>query len=389
MLRCMLVRRVLRSVVHVRRMQSCALRGLGAAPGRAGTHRRAPPRPRASLQAEQPGTAATPAPATRLLGALLGGPAGGPAAARVLAALLSSPSAPIGSYAASPERLLHRLDPRVKQAWLLALLLLPGQLSLGAKAACVALLAALTVLSLPLRDAGPQLLTLGALCALLFAFTALGADSLAPLAQARAPPAALEGLPQLQPLPSGYSYTLLSLGPLRATRRGVQLAANAASLAFCALQGARLCLCTTPPEALAASLAWLAEPLRRVPPLRPLVDEAVLALLLSLRFCSLVFEQARNLALALACRGVDWAALGPSGWLEMALQLLGRLMANLQAESRHIAEAMVARGYAGPEQARCALRYASPLRLRAADGVALLLLAACCTGVARGAFSPA
>ena len=152
-------------------------------------------------------------------------------------------------------------------------------------------------------------------------------------------------------------------------------------------QGARLCLCTTPPEALAASLAWLAAPLRRVPLLQPLVDEAALALLLSLRFCGLVFDQARILALAVACRGVDWAALGPTGLLEMALQLVARLMANLQAESRHIAEAMVARGYTGPEQARCALRYASPLRLRAADGGALLLLAACCSMVARGAFA--
>ena len=209
-------------------------------------------------------------------------------------------------------------------------------------------------------------------------------SSVPPLAQARSPPPALQGLPTLAPPPGGYSYVLIAWGPARVTRRGVQLAATAASFAFCALQGSRLCLCTTPPEALAAAVAWAASPLRALPTLRPLVDEAALALLLALRFCSLVFEQARNLALAVACRGVDWAALGAGGGLEVALQLSARLMANLQAESRQITEAMLARGYRGPEQAREALRYAAPFRLRAADIAALAVLATLCAAVAGG-----
>lgn len=300
--------------------------------------------------------------------------------------LLETPTVPIGSYLAAPPRLLHRLDARVKQAWLLALLLLPGQLCLSAKLACAAAVALATLASLPRRDAAQQLGSLAALCLLLFVLTALGADSVPPVTTVRAPPPALQGLPPLAAPPGGYSYVLLALGPLRVTRRGAALAASATSLAFCALQGSRLCLCTTPPEALAAALAWVTSPLRAVPALRPLVDEAALTLLLALRFCSLVFEQARNLALSVACRGIDWVALGASGGTDVALALGGRLASNLQEEARQIANAMLARGYRGPEQAREALRYSAPLGLRAADYCALLLLATLCTAVAGGAW---
>jgi hypothetical protein len=113
----------------------------------------------------------------RILGALLGG---GPVAGRLLGALLATPTVPLGSYV-EPPRLLHRLDARVKQAWLLALLLLPGQLCLPAKLCCVLLVAAATAATLPTRDAAEQLGALSALCLLLFALTALGADGCAPL----------------------------------------------------------------------------------------------------------------------------------------------------------------------------------------------------------------
>ncbi len=76
----------------------------------------------------------------------------------------------------TPSSFLHRLDPRVKQAWLLALLLLPGKLLLPAKLALAAALALLSVACLPRRVWAPQLTALGALCALLFVFGALGTD---------------------------------------------------------------------------------------------------------------------------------------------------------------------------------------------------------------------
>ena len=41
-------------------------------------------------------------------------------------------------------------------------------------------------------------------------------------------------------------------------------------------------------------------------------DSAGLTLLLSLRFMSLVFEEARNIALGLAARNIDWKAQVPA-----------------------------------------------------------------------------
>ena len=80
------------------------------------------------------------------------------------------------SYIEAPASALHALDPRVKQAWLLVLLLLPGKLVVSAKFALAAALAAVTAAALPRRVWAPQLRMLGALCALLFVFTALGTD---------------------------------------------------------------------------------------------------------------------------------------------------------------------------------------------------------------------
>ena len=204
-----------------------------------------------------------------------------------------------------------------------------------------------------------------------------------PLTQPRLPSGALEALPPLR-AEGHYSYVLLHAGPLHATRRGVALAASAAAVTFSLLNSAHLCLCTTPPEALAAGLSWMLAPLRALPPLRVAADEAVLTLLLSLRFCALVFEQARNLALGLAVRGVDWAALGALGTLDVVVSLVGRLMGDLFATAAQIADAMRARGYAGPQQAQTALRYAAPLRLRLPDALALALLGALLVAAAHG-----
>ena len=76
----------------------------------------------------------------------------------------------------TPASFLHRLDPRVKQAWLLLLLLLPGKLALPAKLGLAAALSLLSVACLPRRVWAPQLSGLAALCGLLFVFGALGTD---------------------------------------------------------------------------------------------------------------------------------------------------------------------------------------------------------------------
>lgn len=50
-------------------------------------------------------------------------------------------------------------------------------------------------------------------------------------------------------------------------------------------------------------------------------------MLLALRFMALVFEEARNLCLGLAARGIAWEALGPTGGLRLLLHLGWCLMA--------------------------------------------------------------
>jgi energy-coupling factor transport system permease protein len=292
-----------------------------------------------------------------LFAKLLGADRAGDAASRILSALLASPTVPIGAYVAEPASFLHALDPRVKQAWLVALLLLPGALVLPAKAAVAAALALLSMLALPPRVWAPQLRGLAALSLLVFAFSALGADAVPPLTQPRLPAGALEALPSLSPS-APYSYRLFTLGPLAATRRGAAFAASAALLAFSALQAAHLALCTTPPEALAHALAWWLTPLRssHAPAwLATAADELVLTLLLALRFCALAFEAARNLALGAATRGVDWSALGPLGGAATAVLLARRLAAELGDTCSRVADAMRARGYAHPSQAQAAL----------------------------------
>ena len=76
---------------------------------------------------------------------------------------------------------------------------------------------------------------------------------------------------------------------------------------------------------------------------------AGLTLLLSLRFMSLVFEEARNLSLGTAARGINWNNLGPAGGVQILLRLGGRMFSNLMQRSDSIAQAMCARGFVGPQ----------------------------------------
>lgn len=62
---------------------------------------------------------------------------------------------------------------------------------------------------------------------------------------------------------------------------------------------------------------------------------------------SLVFEEARNLSLGTAARGINWNSLGPAGAVQILLRLGGRLFSNLMQRSDSIAQAMCARGFVG------------------------------------------
>ena len=99
-----------------------------------------------------------------------------PMAQRALSGFLELPAVPIGSYVSSPVSPFHGLDPRVKQAWLVALLLLPPNGTPEEKLCICLSLAALTALALPTRVWRPQLTSLGGLCLILFLLMVVGAD---------------------------------------------------------------------------------------------------------------------------------------------------------------------------------------------------------------------
>ena len=244
-----------------------------------------------------------------------------PMAQRALSGFLELPAVPIGSYVSSPSSLFHVLDPRVKQAWLVALLLLPPNGTPQEKITVCFVLALVTAAALPLRVWRPQLKSLSGLCVILFLLMVAGADSIAPVVQPREPLGADTGLLDLPSLQGHYNYVLFHFGPAQITRKGVRLAVSSACLTFTVLQSAHLVLCVTTPEAMAAGLRWYLRPLRVV---NAPVDEIVFTLLLSLRFTSIVFEEVRNISLGLAARGVDWNALGVRGAVNVFTSLLSR-----------------------------------------------------------------
>jgi len=276
-----------------------------------------------------------------------------PAAQRALTKFLELPAVPVGSYVSSPTSPLHRVDARVKQAWLGALLVLPAGGSVEDKLWTCAALALVTVCALPRRVWRPQLQSLATVCAVFFVAVALGADSVAPVVSAREPPASLEGLEGLPELVSSYRYVLFHLGPLQLTRKGINLAITSSAMTFTVLQSTHLALCVTTPEAMAAGLRWYLTPLRA---LRVPVDEVIFTLLLSLRFTSIVFEEVRNLSLGLAARNIDWWSLGWRGSVDLGGRLLSRLLDSLFASSAAIADAVTARGYKNAATHRLILR---------------------------------
>ncbi len=135
---------------------------------------------------------------------------------------------------------------------------------------------------------------------------------------------------------------------------------------------------TTPGEEMALALQrWLA-PLRL---LRLPTREISMTLLLSLRFMSLVFEEVRNLSLGLAARGVDWRAQGGRGSLQMAVKLAVRLFGNLFERSEKIAQAMVVRGFLGPEDQQLYM-----MRVNETSVLANVLAVAALLGLCAGAY---
>lgn len=298
-------------------------------------------------------------------------------------------SLPIGLYLEQPQTWLHRLDPRVKLAWLMSFLGVPILASPQWRILIVGLLMVLTVTAwVPLRVWRQQMGLLLAFCGLIFALTAILPDGLDVLQQPRVadswqqpltsplpqssprPSPSVSGLQSSDlPQPTPYRYVLLDLHFFRVTRQSVDLGIRVSTLFFTLIYSSSLFLLTTAPEEITAGLENLMQPLER---LKMPVTEVALTLTLGLRFIPLVLEEIQNLARSVQTRAINWRQLGIKGTTQVWLTVAERLLNNLLLRAEQVANAMLVRGFTTPNQHRV-LWYHLQLRYRDWFAIATLV----------------
>lgn len=253
-------------------------------------------------------------------------------------------SSPIAQYVASPTTFLHSVDPRIKWAWLVALVVLPARSHIFVRFSLVGFLAFLSVAMQPKQVWMDQLGRVTLLSTILFIMVALGTDSAPSLVYSRTPPASMMGLSNFPTSLEDYSYIIMKFGPLQLTRKGLSAASVAACLTFTIFQSASLCLTSTTPEQLAFALRWFLHPLGF---LGFPVAEVILTLLLSLRFISLVFDEVRNVALGIVSRGINWQLLTTMETIDVFVTYIKRIFRNIFSHADQISQAMIVRGFRG------------------------------------------
>ncbi|PWA39750.1 cobalt ion transmembrane transporter [Artemisia annua] len=265
-------------------------------------------------------------------------------AEKILRSIAGATSGPICQFIAKPETFLHQVDPRIKLAWLLVLVVLPARSHIYMRFGLITFLGILSVWILPRQVWTDQLGRVALLSGVLFLMLGLGADTLPMVVQSRTPPPSMMGLPSIPPSYDGYSYLLFKLGPLQLTRKGLSVASTSACLTFSVFQSASLCLTTTTPEQLAFGLQWFMKPFKYigVP-----VDEVILTLLLSLRFINLVFDEVRIVALGIVSRRINWQQLATMETVEVFFTYIRRIFKNIFNHAEQITQAMTVRGFRG------------------------------------------
>jgi energy-coupling factor transport system permease protein len=270
-------------------------------------------------------------------------------------------SLPIGLYLEQPVTWLHRLDPRVKLAWLMTFLAAPLLANPYWRLALSGLLVLVTLTAaIPLRVWRQQMGWLLTLCILVFIITAIAPDGLAVNYQPRLPESGLK-LPQ----PGSYQYVIFEQGRFTITRRSLDVAVRISTLIFTLIYSTNLYLLTTAPEEITAGIEELMEPLRRF---KLPITEIALTLTLSLRFIPLVLEEVQNLVRSVRTRAINWNKLGLRKSLKVWLMVVEKLLANLLLRAEQIATAMDVRGFTSPDQHRVQWHQ---LRLRWRDWLAL------------------
>ena len=312
-------------------------------------------------------------------------------------------SLPLGLYLEQPITWMHRLDPRVKLAWLMSFLATPLLANAEWRLALVGVLIALTLAArIPFRVWRQQMGWLLLLGFYVFSLVAIAPDGLSIEPRLRLPenelafvqqpntiPEPAPSKPWYNPFqsspkaqtefanklkrpelkqPTNYRYVLFERGPIRVTRRSLDLAIRVSTLLFTLIYSTNLFLLTTAPEEVTAGLEDLMRPLRRfnLP-----VTEIALTLTLSLRFIPLVLEEFQNLIRSIRTRAINWKKLGLRRTIQVCLSVAERLLQNLLLRAEQIASAMKVRGFTSPNQHRVQWHQ---LILKRFDWIALVIL---------------
>jgi energy-coupling factor transport system permease protein len=300
-------------------------------------------------------------------------------------------SLPIGSYLEQPITWLHKVDPRVKLAWLMTFLIAPVLGNPWWRIVLAGSLILLTIVAgIPFRVWRKQIGWLLLLCTFLFLFASVAPDTLAVAHQPRTPsvcanpevtsnnkPNKVSSSSACQSqLPNASSYRFVYfdqpkfafLPRLTITRRSLDIALKVSTLIFTLIYSTSLYLLTTAPEEITAGLEDLMSPLRR---LNLPIAEITLTLTLSLRFIPLVLEEVQNLVRSIRTRAIDWKKLGLRRSTQLWLIVSEKLLENLLLRAEQIATAMDVRGFTSPNEHRVQWHQ---LKLRWRDWIALGVL---------------
>jgi energy-coupling factor transport system permease protein len=274
-------------------------------------------------------------------------------------------SLPLGLYLEQPVTWLHRLDPRVKIAWLLSFLFATILANVPCRLILVGLLIAIALTAqIPWRALKQQLGFVLMFGGLLFVASMLLPDSTTTLQQPRLPEEAM--------VVTNYHFVLFqfkqSFINLLVTRKSLNLGIYSSTLLFTLIYSATIFLLTTAPEEVTAGLEKLMQPLKffRVP-----VTEIALTLTLALRFIPLVLEEIQNLVRAIATRGINWKKLGIKNSAKVWMIVSEKFLENLLMRAEQIATAMQLRGFTTPNEHQVEWQQ---LRLGTIDVIALALL---------------
>ncbi|MBD2203017.1 energy-coupling factor transporter transmembrane protein EcfT [Calothrix sp. FACHB-1219] len=290
-------------------------------------------------------------------------------------------SLPLGLYLEEPQTWLHKIDPRVKFAWLMSFLTSYTFARNEWRILLVTLLIIVTLIArIPRRVWQQQMGWLLVLAFFVFTIAAISPDGLGINYQQRLPANEQILSPQSTTTNNAkvdekavfgnkeYKYVIFSQGPVKVNRRSLDLAVRLSTILFTVIYSTNLYLLTTAPEEITAGMESLMQPLRR---LKLPVTEIALTLTLSLRFIPLVLEEVQNLIRSVMTRAINWKKLGIKGAVKVWMIVSERLLENLLLRAAQMASAMMVRGFTSPNEHRVPWH---DLRLKRWDWLAIATL---------------